>query len=193
MTPVIAAFATHLDQTTSREIIELDKKQDWAAMLKLARSLLLREPSRADWWFLQGYALGRQGQHAEAALSYERAVRLTPEDEPAWLSLGKSQIELGQTETAIQTFKQVLRHRPESAQAYQALGDIYQKQGKLDLAISSYRECVRYDPDLAQGWYGLVAAYHSAGQRENRDEALQGLRKLDAPAADRLEKQYRSK
>ena len=52
---------------------------------------------------------------------------------------------------------------------------------------------MRYDPDSAQGWYGLAAAYQSTGQRERRDEALQGLRKLDPAAADQFEKQYPSK
>ena len=66
VTPTIAALARHLDQRTGREIVELDKKQDWPGMLTLARAQLAREPGRADWWFLQGYTLARQGQHAAA-------------------------------------------------------------------------------------------------------------------------------
>jgi tetratricopeptide (TPR) repeat protein len=190
VTPIIAALASHLDQRTANAIVELDKKQDWPGLLSLARIQLEREPARPEWWFLQGYALARQGQHAEAIQSYERALALSPEDEGSWLALGQSQSELGQTERAIQTYRQALRYRPESAQSYLALGDIYQKQGKPDLAIPNYRECVRYEPDSTQGWYGLAAAYQSTGQRERRDEALQGLRKLDAAAADQFEKQY---
>jgi tetratricopeptide (TPR) repeat protein len=193
VTPIIAALASHLDQTTAREIVELDKKQDWPGLLDLARALLQREPDRAEWWFLQGYALARQGQHAAAVESYERAIRISPEDESSWLSLGQSQSALGQMERAIQTYRQVLRYRPESAPAYLALADLYIRQGKPDLAIPNYRESVRYDPDSAQSWYGLAAAYQQTGQRERRDEALQGLRKLDPAAADQFEKQYRSK
>lgn len=193
VTPVIAALTTHLDQATGREVMELEKKQDWPGMLSLARTLLQREPGRSDWWFLQGYALGRQGQHAEAVQSYERAIRISPEDEPAWLSMGQSQGELGQTERAIQTYKQALRYRPESAQAYLALGDLYRKQGTLNLAISSYRECVRYDADSAQGWHGMAVAYQLSRQSALRDEALHSLRKLAPSIADQFEKQYPSK
>jgi tetratricopeptide (TPR) repeat protein len=193
VTPIIAALASHLDQATAREIVELEKKQDWPGMLSLARALLQREPDRADWWFLQGYALARQGQHAAAIESYQHAVRINPEDEGCWLALGGSQSALGQMERAIQTYRQVLRYRPESAQAYLALADLYILQGKPDLAIPNYRESVRYGPDSAQGWYGLAAAYQQTGQRERRDEALQGLRKLDPAAADQFEKQVRSK
>ncbi|OGA36063.1 MAG: hypothetical protein A3G80_05450 [Betaproteobacteria bacterium RIFCSPLOWO2_12_FULL_62_13b] len=192
VTPVIAALASHLDQGSAREIVELEKKRDWPGMLSLARALLQREPGRADWWFLQGYALARQGQHAAAIESYQHAVRINPEDEGSWLALGQSQSALGQMERAIQTYRQVLRYRPESAQAYLALADLYIRQGRPDLAIPNYRESVRYDPDSAQSWYGLAAAYQSTGQRERRDEALQGLRKLDPAAADQFEKQYRS-
>jgi tetratricopeptide (TPR) repeat protein len=190
VTPTIAALARHLDQRTAREIVELDKKQDWPGMLRLARIQLQREPGRADWWFLQGYALARQGQHAPAIESYRQAIRISPEDEASWLSIGESESALGQTERAIQAYRQALRYRPESAQAYLALADLYIQQGRPDLAIPNYRESVRYEPDSAQGWYGLAAAYQRTGQRELRDAALQGLRKLDPSAADQFEKQY---
>jgi tetratricopeptide (TPR) repeat protein len=193
VTPVIAALATQLDQRTASEIVEQDKKQDWPGMLKLARAKLQKEPGRAEWWFLQGYALARQEQHAAAIESYEKAIRISPEDEGSWLALARSQSALGQTGRAIQTYRQVLRYRPESAQAYLALADLYIAQGQADLAIPNYRENVRYDPESSKGWYALAAAYHSAGQRERRDEALQRLRKLDPGAADQFEKKYPSK
>ena len=193
VTPMLAAFVTHLDQRTASAITDLDKKQDWAGMLGLARAQLEREPDRTDWWFLQGYALARQGQHAAAIESFQKAIRLSPEDESSWLALGRSQSALGQRESAIQTYRQALRYRPESAPAYLALADIYLQKGQVELAISNYRENVRYDPDSAQGWYSLAAAYQSVGQRERRDEALKSLRKLDRAAADQFEKQYLSK
>ena len=190
VTPTIAALARHLDGRTANEVVELDKKQDWPGMLALARVQLLREPGRADWWFLQGYALARQGQHAAAVESYQRAVRISPEDEGSWLALGESQSALGQNEHAMQAYRQALRNRPESAQAYLALADLYQLQGRPDLAIVNYRESVRYEPDSTEGWYGLAAAYQRTGQRELRDAALQGLRRLDPAAANQFEKQY---
>ncbi|MDP2640210.1 MAG: tetratricopeptide repeat protein [Betaproteobacteria bacterium] len=193
VTPVVAALARNVDQRSAREIVELEQKQDWPGMLGLARSRLQREPIRAEWWFLQGYALARQGQHAAAIESYERAIRISPEDEGSWLALGSSQSELGRSEQAIQTYRQALRHRPESAQAYLALAEVYRRQGRPDLAIPNYRESVRYDPDAAESWYGLAAAYQQTGQGGRRDEALQGLRKLDPAAADQLEKQFLSK
>lgn len=192
VTPMIAALASHLDQSTASAIVELDKKQDWPGMLTLARVLLQREPVRAEWWFLQGYALARQNQHALAVESYREAVRITPEHEGSWLAMGQSQSALGQSERAIQSYRQALRFRPESAQAYLALADTYQQQGRPDLAIRNYRESVRYDPDLAPGWIGLAAAYQQTGQRELRDAAIMGLRRLDPAAADRFEKQYPS-
>jgi len=193
VTPMIAAFASHLDQRTASQIVQLDKKQDWAGMLSLARAELTREPERADWWFLQGYALARQGQHAAAIESYQKAVRIAPESEGAWLAMAQSQSALGQTERAIQTYRQVLRYRPESAQAYLALAELYRRDGRPDLAIPNYRESVRYDSYSADAWQGLAAAYQQTGERERRDEALQGLRKLDPAAADRFEKQFPSK
>ena len=192
-TPIIAVLASRIDRQSAEEIAELEKKQDWPGMLRLARLHLQREPGRAEWWFLQGSALARQGQHAEAIESYQHAIRISPEDEASWLFLARSQSELGQMDRAIQTYRQALRYRPESAPAYLALAGAYQRQGRPDLAIVNYRECVRYEPSSAQGWYGLAAAYQQTGEHEHRDEALHGLRKLDPAAADQFEKQYLSK
>jgi tetratricopeptide (TPR) repeat protein len=193
VTPTIAALARHLDERTAREVVELEKKQDWPGMLNLARAQLLREPGRTEWWYLQGYALAQQGQHAAAIESFQKAISISPEDEASWLGLGRSQGALGQMERAIQTYRRALSYRPESAQAYLGLADLYILLGQPDLAIPNYRENVRYEPDSAKGWYALAAAYQSTGQRERRDEALQRLRKLDPAAADQFEKQYPSK
>jgi tetratricopeptide (TPR) repeat protein len=162
-------------------------------MVALAQAQLQRDATGANWWWLQGYALARQGQHAAAIESYRQALRISPEDEQTWLWLAQSQNELGRSDLAIQAYKQALRNRPESAQAYLALADHYQQHGQPDLALANYREAVRYDSDLAQAWYGLAIAYHQTGQDDRRDQALQGLRKLDPAAADQLEKAFRSK
>lgn len=191
--PVIAIFASRFDKTTAERITELEKKKDWPGMLRLAQTQLQRQPDRADWWFLQGYALARQGQHQAAVESFQEATRLSPEDEGSWLALGASQMDLARPEQAIQAYRQALSYRPESAPAYLALADLYQRQGKPDLAIPNYRECVRYEPDLEQCWYGLAGAYHATGQGERRDQALLKLRKLDPAAAKQFEKQYPSK
>ena len=190
---MVAAIARHFDQGTANAIVELEQKQDWPGMLSLAQTQLQRAPDRAAWWVLQGYALARQRQHAAAIDSYRQALRISPEDESSWLALGHSQSELGRHDQAAEAYRQALRYRPESAQAYLALADLYQRQGQPDLALPNYRESVRYEPDLVPAWLGLAAAYHRTGQAERRDQALQGLRRLDPAAADQFEKQFPSK
>jgi cytochrome c-type biogenesis protein CcmH/NrfG len=193
VTPTVAAFARHVDQSTARRIVELDQKQDWPGMAALAQAQLQRDATSANWWWLQGYALARQDQHAAAVESYQQALRISPEDENTWLSLAQSQDALGRSDLAVRAYRQALRNRPESAQAYLALAEHYMQHGDPDRALPNYRESVRYDAYLAQSWYGLATAYNLTGQNERRDEALQGLRKLDPAAADQLEKQFRAK
>ncbi len=193
VTPAVAARTLHMEQGVASVIAELDQKQDWASMLRLAQSRLQLAPENTDWWFFHGYALARQGQHAAAIVSYEKAVRFSPEDEGAWLALAQSQIEVGMLDGAARTYQQVLRYRPESAQAYLALAELYQRQGRTALAVANYRESVRYDPSWVQAWYGLAAAYQKSGQAERRDEALAQLRKLDPAAAAQFEREYPAK
>jgi len=191
VTPIVAALARNFDQRTARAIAELDQKQDWPGMLALAQGQLQRLPDSSEWWALRGYALARQGQHAAAVESYRRALRLSPEDENTWLALGQTQSDAGDDAEAIKAYKQALRYRPESAPAYLALADLYLRRGEPDLALPNYRESVRYEPELEPGWIGLATAYQATGQFERRDQALLALRKLDAAAAERLEKQFR--
>lgn len=193
VTPMVVAIARHMDQRTATAVAEMDQKQDWAGMLKLAQAQLLREPANSNWWLLHGYALARQGEHAAAVESYQRAARITPEEETAWLALGQSQNELGRSQDAIHSYQQALRYRPESAPAYLALAGLYLRLGQPDQALPHLREAVRYEPAMKAAWEGLATAYKLTGQTERRDQALHSLRKLDAAAADRLEKQFLSK
>lgn len=193
VTPIVAALARNFDQQTAKRIVELDQKQDWPGILALAQGQLQRAPDRPEWWVLRGYALARQGQHAAAIESYRQALRLSPEDESTWLALGQAQSDSGNDAEAVRAYQQALRYRPESAPAYLALADLYLRRGQPDLALPNYRESVRYDPDLEPAWFGLASAYHATGQFERRDQALQGLRRLDPAAADRLEKAFSAK
>jgi len=193
VTPTLAAFVRHVDERTSREIVELEQKQDWAGMLALAQARLQRDPVSSEWWWLQGYALARQDQHGAAVESFQRASRISPEDEESWLSLGRSQSALGRSDLAVEAYRKALRYRPESAQVYLALAELYQEQGKPDLALPNFRESLRYEPGLEQAWYGLAAAYHLTGQGTLRDQAVEGLRKRNPAAAAQFEKQYLSK
>jgi len=192
VTPTVAAFTRQVDQGTARQVVELEQKQDWPGMAALAQARLQLDPTGANWWWLQGYALARQGQHAAAVESYQKALRLSPEDEDTWLSLAQSQNALGRDELAVRAYRQALRIRPESAQAYLALAEHHMQHGDPDRALPNYRESLRYDPYLAQAWYGLATAYNLTGQMERRDQALQGLRKLDPAGADQLENQFRA-
>ena len=193
MTSTVAAIARHSDEATSRQIVELEQKQDWPGLAALAQAQLQHDPSGANWWWLQGYAQARQEKHAAAVESFQQALRISPEDEETWLSLARSQDALGRSDLAIKAYRQALRNRPESAQAYLALADFYQQHGQPDLAIPNYRESVRYDTHFAQAWYGLATAYHLTGQYERRDQALQALGKLNPAAVEQFAKQYRSK
>ena len=193
VTPMVAAIARHFDQGTAKAILEMEQKKDWVGLLALAQAQLQVAPDKPAWWVLQGYALARQGEHAAAADSYRRALRLSPEDENSWLALGQSQSELRRYDEAAQTYRQALRYRPESAQAYLALAELYMRQGQPDRALPNYRESVRYEPELEEGWRGLAAAYDATGQPDRRDEALKALHKLNPAAAERFEKQLASK
>ncbi len=192
--PVIAIFASRFDKTTAERITELEKKKDWPGMLRLAQAQLQREPGRADWWFLQGYALARQGQHEAAVESYKQATRLSPEDEGSWLALGASQMDLGRPERAIEAYRQALSYRPESARAYLALADLYQRQGETGARHSqlSRDACAtsRIWRRLGTDWPALII---SAGNANAGTRPLLNLRKLDPASAEQFEKQYLSK
>jgi len=170
------------------QVLELEKKEDWAGLVRLARERLLREPDNADWELIGGYGLLQLKDYRQAAAAFSRATQRSPEDIDAWNLLGESQRASGDPARAARTLERAATVSRTSQLTYFLLGEAYREDGRPDRAINAYRESVRLEPRFAPAWYGLGSVYLQTGRQEELKAVMEQLQKLNPALAEQLAK-----
>lgn len=108
------------------------------------------------------YAIGQfyeqQGKQHEAIAAYKRCINTDPDDEDAYVALGKISIKQQQWETARSYFNMAAKAAPTDAASYYYRGLCQEKLGKKQEAIEDYAKALTF--------------------RRNYPEAKEALRKL---------------
>jgi cytochrome c-type biogenesis protein CcmH/NrfG len=176
-----------------QHIAELDRKQDWAAMVQLAIEQQKRDPEGSDWGVVAGYGWMRSRDYAKAIAALSRVTQRNPEDVSAWNLLGETQRQAGQPGRAAQTLEHASIIGRTSFLTFFLLGEAYRDAGRLDRAVSAYREAVRLEPLFPRGWFELGSAQVRIGERRDAEASLEILQKLDPALADRLKERIEVK
>jgi len=174
-------------------LAELDKEQDWAAMVRLAVEQQKGDPENSDWGVVAGYGWLRGRDYAKAIAALSRVTQRNPEDVSAWNLLGESQRQAGQPGRATQTLEHASIIGRTSYLTFFLLGEAYRDAGRLDRAIGAYREAVRLEPLFPRGWFELGSAQVRIGERKDAEAALETLQKLDPSLAVRLKERIEPK
>ncbi len=175
-----------------QHIAELDKKQDWAAMVQFAEEQQKRDPEGSDWGVVAGYGWLRSRDYTKAIAALSRVTQRNPEDVSAWNLLGEAQRLAGQPGRAAQTLERASAVGRTSFVTFFLLGQAYRDADRLDRAINAYREAVRLEPQFAGSWFELGSAQARVGDRKEAQMALERLEKLDPTLAQDLRRRIRA-
>jgi len=182
-----SALSERGDSYDERKLIsELNKKKDWAGLLRFAQGKQRQDPAGSDWGVIGAYALFRQGDYQKAVALLTPVVRSNPEDIGAWNLLGEAQRRAGQPGQATRTLERASAVGRTSFVTFFFLGEAYRDSQRLDRAIPAYRESARLAPEFAQAWFELGSASARIGNQEDVATALQTLQKLDPALAAEL-------
>jgi tetratricopeptide (TPR) repeat protein len=102
-----------------------------------------------------GMTLHTYEQHELAAVCYERARHLAP-DEFRWVYyFGVVQAALGNHRLAVAAFKDALRRKPDHLPSQRRLADSLFATGQLNESQAFYEAVIKKNPGSAQTYYGL--------------------------------------
>jgi tetratricopeptide (TPR) repeat protein len=91
----------------------------------------------------QGTKKADQGELAEAAGLFRRALELRPNDPETWNSLGVVLVSQGEIAHGIDAFTRALRADPDHASAHRNLAIALDRQGRSAAAVSHYQAFLR--------------------------------------------------
>lgn len=138
----------------------------------------------AQYWTNLGNAYYNSGKYKEAIQSYEKAIRINPDDAEAYTNSGCAYAGLDMHEKAIESFKEAVRINPDSADAHYGLGVSYRALGMLEDAIESYELAIRNNPDSADAYYHLGDSYVDSGMYKKAIESYKQAIRLKPDFAE---------
>jgi tetratricopeptide (TPR) repeat protein len=159
--------------------LSLDEHGDRQGALNSVLRLLEQHPNFEPAIKLKGMLLEEAGRIAEAATTYEEALKLAPNDADVLLEVGKYKLTAGQKEEAIKLLEHCVRILPGDGDAQYYLAQAYHLNGQDDLALRAIRLSLKAEPDNPPVWqkYGELLCV-----REDCDAGLKWL--LKARQAD---------
>lgn len=93
----------------------------------------------------QGHKCLKQGDFAQAAAVYKKAIELKPRELPGYINLGSLLAKTGNLEEATAVLKQAMQQSPNQALVYVALAALYFKQGDHHNAQPLFVKAIELD------------------------------------------------
>ena len=129
-----------------------------------------------------GNTLMQRGRPADAAKSYEEALRLRPDLHDARRGLGMAFMKLNRHDAAEREFRHLVASRPQDAGAHYYLGCALYARGAHEEALASYREALRLQPGHAEARLAVVMALTDLGRSGEAIAALSETPRTGEPA-----------
>ena len=139
-----------------------------------------------------GNTLMRHGRPADAAKSYEDALRLRPDFHDARRGLGMAFMKLNRPGAAEREFRRLVEARPSDAGAHYALGSALSARGQHEDALASYREALRLQPGHPQARLAVVTTLTDLVRSGEAMAALSETPRANEPASVTLGRRARA-
>lgn len=123
---------------------------------------------RAGAWYHRGQVLCNTKNYDEAAVCYDKALELSPDDPVLWRRKGFALIKAGRYDEALDCFDRALAIDPEDATAWQRKGYVLAHLGRNEDAIACCDKALMLDPHhivawQSRGWLlGVMCRYDEA-------------------------------
>ena len=134
----------------------------------------------------------QRGRPADAAKSYEEALRLRPDLHDARRALGMAFMKLNRHDAAEREFRRLVLLKPEDAGAHYYLGCALHARGAQDDALASYREALRLQPGHAEARLAVVMVLTDLGRSGEAIAALSETPRAGEPPSVALGRRARA-
>ena len=138
-------------------------------------------------------------QFEEAAVEYEKALELEPENVDVMSNLGVTYYRLGKLDEAVEVYNKAIVIAPEDADIRSNLAAAYvQKQGPdggteyLNMALEQYQKAIELAPDLAEAHYGAGTVYALLNQIDEAIQEFETFQELDTGTDQRATENARA-
>ena len=130
-------------------------RRDPAAAVELYDRLLESRADSPKLWNERGVALHQAGRVADAAASYQQAVRADPRYALAHNNLGVAQYHLGRHDAAVDALRDALEAQPRFVKGRLNLALLLVTARHTQHALEAYRQVLAVEPEHPVAWNGI--------------------------------------
>lgn len=174
------------DDEVAKRIVELEIKKDWVGLADFASQQMQRDPSDMDWTVILAFAQIQQMQYKPAIALLERAVGRSPEEIDPRNLLGEAYRLSGNPIRAAQILERAITIHSNTAQTRFLLAEAYRDDNRLERAKDAYRDAILIDAEFSPAWGGLAGVLARTGPREEFEDAIKALLKLEPDLAKQI-------
>ncbi|MFC1752191.1 tetratricopeptide repeat protein [Thermoproteota archaeon] len=95
---------------------------------------------------------------------YKKTVKLSPDNERAYLCMGMAYYEIGEYDKAIDSLEKAIAINPADSRVHYDLGLFYSIIGEYDQSIVSYKKAIEINPEFCEAYNNLGAVYYKIGE-----------------------------
>jgi len=129
------------------------KMGDAEALLRRASQIA---PAYAEVLMLLGSALLDRNKFSEATKTFDKLIKLHPEDDAAWAGLGQSLARSDNSEKAAKAFARAIELNPKVPLVQMSQGHILKTLGKQEEALDCYREAIKLRPSFGEVYWSMA-------------------------------------
>lgn len=111
-----------------------------------------------------GTALLQMGRVDEAAIHFQKALEVQPQNAEARNNLGNAFFQKGRMDEAVAHYQKALQVNPKLALARYNLGVAFLKNGRVQEAVGHFQGALEVEPDFAKAHYNLGVAFVQLGR-----------------------------
>ncbi len=142
------------------------RNREWASLSTFWESAARVSPRSARALRLHGQSLYRSGKFKEAVEPLERAVRILPLYDEAWVDLGIAQMQSRQEEKAEVSLKKALSLNPNIPEVHLSLGTLYIGTGRADEGRTHLERAIALNPRLVEARFNLGTLHLKSGDHK---------------------------
>jgi tetratricopeptide (TPR) repeat protein len=146
--------------------------EQWEAARAAYRRAQVLAPESAEWWYLGGLVLQRQGQPAEAVPCFERAIELAPTLLPARARLAEALFDAGAFEGSARALTVLAAYADAAPVVALGRGRLAAQQGRHVEAVAEFERAIALFPEFGAAYYGLGQSLRALGRREEAVAAI---------------------
>ncbi|QWD98261.1 tetratricopeptide repeat protein [Polynucleobacter sp. MG-5-Ahmo-C2] len=159
-------------------------RADYTAALKLINKSIDAFAPNAVAHSNKGNILKELGYHAEALMSFDRAISLEPNYAEAYSNKGNALQELGRYQDAIAVYDKAISLEPNYAEAYSNKGNALQELGRFDEAMLWYQQSLSINAGSPSTWNNVGVAHRRLKNYQQAFECQERALQISPEYAD---------